>query len=73
MFHTVKGLMIRTHVLIDPIHALHSDREFLAGGLLKGLSEHRNDFSLSSADKEIVILQRNMHGLQRNYQTADWH
>ena len=43
-----------------PIHVLHSDREFLAGGLLKGLPEHRNDFSLSSADKEIVILQRNV-------------
>ena len=27
---------------------------------MKGLSEHRNDFSFSSADKEIVILQRNM-------------
>ena len=28
----------------------------MALGLLKGLLEHRNDFSLSSADKGIVIL-----------------
>ena len=38
------------------VHVLHGDREFLTSGLLKGLSEYRNDFRLSTADKEIVVL-----------------
>ena len=38
------------------IHVLHGDREFLTSDFLEGLSEYRNDFRLSTSDKEIVVL-----------------
>lgn len=45
----------------NDIHVLHGNREFLACGFREGLSQDGDDLGLPAANKEIVILQRNVN------------